>query len=743
MPKVNSKLRRLVKFFLIIFLSVVICCITFMAILLLGGFGKIPSKAELNSIQNESASLIYSEEGTLIGKFYAQNRTNTVYDSLPQHLINALIATEDARFFEHDGLDKISLLRVLFKTVLIGDKSSGGGSTLSQQLAKNLYGRKDYGKITILINKIKEIILARRIENNYSKEAIIQLYLNTVPFGENLYGIESASQRFFDATTSKLKLEESAVLIGLLKANSYYNPRLHPDHALNRRQVVIRQMEKYAYITEKESDSLQALPLTLNYKNLSANNPAPYFLRKVKKDAEIILAEYNQSREKAYQLERDGLIIKTSLNLSLQQAAQEAMKKQLSKMQLLLRKQYQQSSQQRKLLELATKIARQESLSIENTKKKKRFVFQWDEVEELPEMSVLDSLKYVLTQLQSGVLGINPQSGAIKAWLGGIDFQTNPYDQILAKRQLASTFKPILYATAFESGVQLCDYLSNESIVLTDYEDWTPSNYDGESGGKYSVAASLAYSKNIPTLHLYFQVGIEKLQETWSKLGFIEELNQEPSVILGTNSVSMLELAIAYSSFANLGYLVEPYSIESIASSDGIIIFQREKRKKERVLEEETCLAVNEALSMAIREGTGTALPYRYGVRSAWAGKTGTSQDYADAWFVGYNKEIVLVSRVGAAYPSIHFSNGAYGSGSALALPIIGECLRNSRNQKWINAGLAHSDDIDCENFKELSGVGKFLNSFKKSETTLEKEQKKAERKQKKKGFFKKLFDGE
>jgi penicillin-binding protein 1A len=733
------KLPRFLKIFLWFLLILTVSLTTFFTILFLGGFGKIPKQTELKNLQQETATLVYSSDGKLIGKYFAQNRTNVEFDSLPKSLVNALIATEDARFYEHEGLDKRSMMRVLFKTLLMGNRSSGGGSTISQQLAKNLFGRKEYGKISILINKLKEIVLAYRIEQVYSKNEIIELYLNTVPFGENVFGIEAAAQRYFNKHSKQLKIEESAILVGLLKANSYYNPRSNPDHAKGRRNVVISQMQKYNYISLAEEDSLQQLPLKLEYANLNKQNPAPYFLNRVRKEAESILSELS-SKERKYNLEKDGLIIETTLDLNLHQAAVLSMQEHLQQFQSLLNRQYKGGKWNRELNQLVAKVAKQNGLNLENTSSKMRFLFSWKDSSEYLESTVKDSLNHVLKQLHSGVIGMHPKSGAIKAWVGGINYLHYPYDQVTARRQMASTFKPILYAAALESGANVCEYLSNDAITLEDYENWSPQNYDGESGGKYSLAAALANSKNIPTLHLFFRIDQEQLAKLWDNLGFIDELHQEPSAIYGTNSVSLLELVTAYSSFANLGKSVSPFTIKSIKSASGEVIYEKKADYGKEILSEESCLQLNEILTKAVKEGTGTAMAGRYGVYSEWAGKTGTSQNYSDAWFISYNEELVLASRVGASYPSIHFAAGNYGSGSRLALPIVAKTLQNQSDKAWYNAGISHSDLIDCEDYQEERGIDKVLDVFRKKETTLEKAQDKAKKKEKRKGFFKKLF---
>ena len=734
------------RFFRLLFLLVLVALLmvgTFFILLFSGAFGKIPSKAELKEIKNETASVVYSSDQQLLGKFFAENRTNIKYPELPEHLINALIATEDARFFEHEGIDKRSMVRVLIKTLLLGDRSAGGGSTITQQLAKNLFGREDYGRFSIFINKFKEIVLAGRLEEIYTKEEILTLYLNTVPFGEDIYGVEVAAHRFFDKKTKELLVEEAAVLVGILKANTFYNPRLYPENALERRNIVLAQMEKYNYLKPDLANSLKGLPLLLNYSNLNKESPAPYFLVHVRKEAEKIIDDFNAANGTEYSLEKDGLIINTTLNKEIQLALQQSVKKQLSSFQAQLRKIYSSGKNETELENLAKQIAESENLTF-NSEIKKREFFSWDSVY-VKESSILDSLKYSLTQLHSGAIALNAQTGAVLAWYGGIDFQKYPYDQVTAKRQLASTFKPILYAAAIEKGAKACDYLENDRLILTDYNNWQPENYDGEVGGKYSLAAALAFSKNIPTVNLFFQLGFEKLKELWISMGFSSELENKPSVSLGTVSASLMELSEAYSSFPNLGEKVESYLIEEIKTDDGVILYQhKQQKKREKIFSKETALKINEILAKASNEGTGTAMRNTYGIDYPIAGKTGTSQNFSDAWYVCYNNDYIFAVRVGAAFPSIHFQSGAYGSGSRLALPILGMTLRDLKNtligKQLKSAGLETSDEINCPDFKKDSAIESIMDIFSSPTTTREKEEKKQERKKKRKDFFDRLF---
>ena len=305
-----------------------------------GVFSRLPNRKELLNYKNATASIVVSAENLPIGKFYSENRTNITYDEIPRHLTDGLIATEDARFYEHGGIDSRSLFRVIFKTILFNDQSSGGGSTITQQLAKNMYGRKDYVVFSLFINKTREALLARRIEKVFTKKEILTLYLNTVSFGENLFGIEAASHRYFNKKTQDLKIEEAAVLTGMLKANTLFNPRLYPQNAVNRRNVVLKQMEKYNYLTTAVADSLRGLPLKLDYNKYDITGPADYFLVRVRKEAEKILKESHPLKGKEWDIEKDGLIITTTLSLPLQNAANEAFKTHLSVMQKRLNEQY-------------------------------------------------------------------------------------------------------------------------------------------------------------------------------------------------------------------------------------------------------------------------------------------------------------------------------------------------------------------------------------------------------------------
>lgn len=744
-------IKKLFRYLLPIVLVGLLLIFLFFLGIYLGVFGHLYNKEELKSFKNETASLVMSEDGKIIGKFFSENRTNIQYEQLPDHLINALLATEDVRFFEHEGIDSRSLLRVLFKSILLQKESAGGGSTITQQLAKNMYGRASFGPLTTPINKFKEIILANRLEHVYSKEDILELYLNTIPFGEDVYGVESAAQRYFNKEVHNLSTEESAVLVGMLKANTFYNPRKNPENAMRRRNVVLNQMQKYDFLDEREVDSLRSLPLNLNYENLRTNGLANYFVEVVRHDLKDIMEEINLKNDANYDLYKSGLIIETTLNLELQKYALKSFKTHLKRMQELIDKQYRSGSSKKKLNSLVENRTQNIGKNRDLNSLKNREMFSWDGFY-ADSLSIRDSIQRELTILHAGLIGLNPKTGAVKTWVGGIDFRRYPYDQIYAQRQVASTFKPIIYATALENGIQPCQYISNDSIVLKDYDNWSPQNYDKSAGGKYSVAAALAKSMNIPTVHLFLGLPFEKIHQTWVDLGFSQPLETNPSVALGTASASIYELARAYATFANEGKLIEPFSVVSVKTSEGKVLYERKREQSEKVvLSEDATEILNAILQKAINEGTGQAIRSRYNIQMDLAGKTGTSQDYADAWFAAYNPNLVLVTRVGCEVPAIHFNSGSIGSGSALALPIVGltlnqveksQQLRKKFNEKFPEKSMELMDMMDCDDFKEETGVEKFFDDlFGKSEMTSEEAGKKAAKKNKKKeSFFKRLF---
>jgi penicillin-binding protein 1A len=690
-----------------------------------GPFRNLPGKKELLEYRNASATKVLSTEGELIGKFYSENRTNVTFSQIPGHLVDALIATEDARFFTHRGVDSRSLARVLFKTILTGRRSSGGGSTITQQLAKNMYGRQKTGMFSILRNKVREMILARRMEKIFTKEEILTLYLNTVSFGEDIFGIEAAALRYFNKKVEDLKIEESAVLVGMLKAPSYYHPVVHPENALKRRNLVLSQMEKYGLLKPTTADSLVKLVLLTDYRNPESENMTGYFLAQVRKDAGRILSKINPSGRRKWDIEKDGLVITTTLNLNLQKYAALSFREHLPVMQERLAAEYNTPSGRKTKEDLAELIIRENRLEKRAGIKTKQIVFGWDGYR-TDSLTVRDSIMYSLTLLHAGLLAIDPASGAILAWIGGIDYGTQPFDQVTARRQMGSAFKPVLFAAALENGVRPCTYLDNDSVTVEGYEEWSPENYDQTYGGKYSLAGTLVRSMNVPSFSLFMKTGFKCVDSLWKAMGFSFTLDNKPSLPLGTAEASVKEVSAAYSAFANGGYLVSPYSVTSIVSASGEILYENGSYVQgNRIVSESTSLLMGAILRRAVDEGTGASARTRFGLKLPLAGKTGTSQNYSDAWFAAFNPGITIVVRAGASTPAIHFSSGADGTGSALALPLAALTLKRAESDPVLKYLIVRpfsvlppelAEALECPDFREDNLFERITDFFRKDE---------------------------
>ncbi len=730
-----------------IFLSALILTAIVLIVAWTGISEQIRNKEELLNYRNASASRVLSEEGELLGQFFFENRTNIPFNQIPKHLIDALISTEDARFYDHRGNDTRSWFRVIFKTILMNDRGSGGGSTITQQLAKNMFGRKRTGFMPVVSNKMSEVVMARRLERVFGKDEILTLYLNTVAFGENVYGIEAASARFFNKSTMALNIEESALLVGMLKANTYYNPRLNPGNAVTRRNVVLKQMEKYKYLDAAIVDSLSGLPLKIEYTKSRSAGMADYFLVQVRSETSRILGEIASSTGKEWDPEKDGLVITTTLNYSLQEYAFQSVREHLPVMQKRLDQQFQGASGKKVLEQVAAREMIRLGLENRADERRSQEIFEWNGTF-TDSITVADSLKRSLTTLHAGLFAMDPVDGGIKAWVGGIDFKTQPYDQILAKRQLASVFKPVIYTAALEDGFEPCQYLDNDSIILSGFDDWSPENFDHSFGGKYSLSGALAQSMNIPTFSLFLEIGFKKVDDMWRRMGFSFTLDNTPSLAMGTAEANLMEVAAAYSSFANGGFRIDPWSIRSIETPGGEVIYKNDVTPgKIRIMKERSSLLMSAMLQKAIREGTGVSMSSVYGVDFPLAGKTGTSQDYSDAWFAAFNPGLVIVSRAGASSRAIHFNTGSNGSGSALALPLVALTLKKVKQDHRLRDSLISrfpelppelADALDCPDFKDKNLFDMIIDIFEKDEKTYDGTEKKVERTVK--GILRKIF---
>ncbi|WP_405413616.1 transglycosylase domain-containing protein [Maribacter sp. Asnod1-A12] len=665
-----------------------------------GLWGNIPSKKELSNFQYQMASEVYTSDSVLIGKYYLYDRQPIVFNDFPKHLIQALIAIEDERFYDHSGVDIRSLLRVGFKTVLLGDNSSGGGSTLTQQLAKNLYPRKDRNKTNIVVNKVKEMIIAKRLEKIYTKEEILTNYLNTVSFGDNTFGIESAALKFFNTRTKEITATQAATLVGMLKATYGYNPRIFPDKSLGRRNLVLRAMYNNDFISEEEVTQFSKESLRLDYREFDYNaGIAPYFREEVRKVMLRWIADKNDG-DADYNIYTSGLKIYTTLNYQMQKLAEESMVEHMTKLQNSFEKSYGSNAPWLKDQNLIEKIAKRtptykrlkniglshkqiiDSLSKD---KQKRTFKSWKEDEELT-ASTIDSIQHYTKFLNTGSLALDPTNGDILVWIGGINFEQYKYDHISqSKRQVGSTFKPIVYTTAIEKGVAPCTYFSAEEIEYDNLKGWSPSNAGDKDEAylNYSMEEGLSNSINTIAVKVLEQAGIDNVLTMAKNMGIEDKLPKEASIALGTGEIKITDLAQAYTSFTNNGKHIKPNLIKSISNhKDSVLVEFKNELNKKTAFSKETSQIMIEMMKSTVNSGTAARLRNTYGLQNDIAGKTGTTQNNKDAWFVALTPKLVHITWVGLDQHEIGFSNTSIGQGANAALPLFALWMQKLNKNK-------------------------------------------------------------
>ncbi|MEJ7646306.1 MAG: transglycosylase domain-containing protein [Chryseolinea sp.] len=664
--------------------------IIFLIVLFIIVLVETPGKRELQNIQNQVASEVYSADSVLLGRYYTQDRTEIKYEDISPAVVEALIATEDIRFYKHQGVDYISLGRVLVKSILQQDESSGGGSTLTQQLSKNLYPRKRYWILSMLVNKVREVVTASRLEALYTKQELITLYLNTIPFADNTFGIQAAAQRFFSKTASTLTVDEGAILIGMLKATTSYNPRVYPERAFHRRNVVLSQMMKYKFLGKKAADSLMVKPIELKINKISHHQGlAPYFREYLKAELLTWCRNNKKADGSAYNLYTDGLKIYTTVDSKLQRYAENAMTQQMTIVQkqffdhwgkekpwkgkeIVVQEAIRRSSRYKNLKQQG--MSEEEIMKVLKKPVAMR-LFTW-QGEEDATVSPLDSIEHHLKYLNAGFLAVEPATGSVKAWVGGIEHDVFQYDHVktTTKRQVGSTFKPIVYAMALEKGIQPCELISAGQETYIDKEGvkWTPRNSQNDYQVEYTMRGALAYSVNTVAVKLIVDAGVENTISLARKMGITSELPDVPSIALGSSSISLMEMTGAYACIANQGVAVFPYYIESIHDLDGKIYndFKKPNTGK-RALSLETAQLVTRMMQSVVHEGTASRLRWRYGIYNDVAGKTGTTQANADGWFMAMTPKLVIGTWVGADDPRIRFRLTELGQGSSTALPMV------------------------------------------------------------------------
>jgi len=680
-------LPKYLRYFLFLLTGLVFFLGAFILIVLGGAFGKLPDNQSLKQIQNPIATEVYSSDGILMGTYYIQNRQYLEPSEIPETVKDALVATEDIRFYKHKGIDTRSLFRVFFKTLLLRKEGSGGGSTITQQLAKNLYPRSEKGAFSMPVNKIKEMATARRMEKVYSKDEILEMYLSTVPFGENTFGIKAASRRFFNDDPRDLQLEEAAVLVGMLKATQSFNPVRNPDRALARRNVVMAQMAKYAYLPAEAADSLQKLPLELDYHPLPHNaGIAPYFREFIRKEMDQWCQEHMKNESESYNLYTDGLKIYTTIDSRLQEYAEEAMKEHMAHLQKIFAQQWEGDQLWKGLTEkqLLINYDGEHRSEMASDTKHKMEVFTWEGKQER-KYNTLDSIKHYLGLLQAGFLAMDVHTAEIKAWVGGINHEYFKYDHVLAKRQAGSTFKPLVYLEALEQGFTPCDYFPNDSIVYEEFDDWTPRNADRSYGGYYSMKGALVHSVNTVSVNLLMQVGIDSVLELSKNAGIDSELPTVPSLALGTGTVSLFEMVRAYQAIANMGITKEPLYIKRIEDRNGKVLEERiPDAAGSPICLPENAEAMIALLRGVVNDGTAAGLRMKYRISEDIAGKTGTTQNYTDGWFIGFTPGLVAGAWVGGDLQNVRFQNMRYGQGAYTAMPIWADFMRSTfKDEYW------------------------------------------------------------
>lgn len=694
--RVRNKFLR-IALIVIYFIILFTCAVQ---INFLGLFGSSPTKKEILLPELNVSSELFTADSVLIGRYYKQDRDPVPYDSISPNIVNALIATEDVRFRKHHGVDFIGLFGGVFSTLSGSDR---GASTITQQLAKNLY-RTRYkdaqgllGKIPgvgLLVTKYKEWMTAFKLESKYSKEEILTMYLNTVSFSNNAYGIKSASVRYFDKLPSEVTVNEAAVLVGMLKGTTYYNPIRNPKNALQRRNVVLNQMEKEGYLKKDEVATLRKDSLGLNLNNQEVRNSNDSYLRTA---VEKWLEEWGEENE--IDIYTSGLKIYTTIDSRMQKIAETVVSTKMKELQQRLDNVWGNDLPWRDkegnvipnfLEDHAKKLPAYASLMKkyndeakvfeELNKKKSMEVFTWDGMEKV-DYSTMDSLKHYLTMLNTGMMVMDPYNGNIKVWVGGINHNYYKFDHVnQAKRQAGSTFKPFAYAAALESGMAPCDKFTDKPVKIEfinnkgEHEVWEPKNADWSfSHSDLSLRHAMARSLNTVTAQITEKVGWDKVVEMAHKCGIDSKLESVPSVGLGSNDVSVFEMVRGYSTFMNEGKRTEPVLVSRIEDKDGKVLAEFKTTTKEAITAENAWL-MGYMLRGTIEESGGTSQALwewdLFQDENQIGGKTGTSSDYVDGWYMGVTKDLVAGVWVGCDEQSIHFKSSATGEGSKTALPI-------------------------------------------------------------------------
>lgn len=696
-------------------------------------FGPIPTFAELENPKSNIASEIYAADGPLLGTYHIENRSFISYEELSPYLVKSLIATEDSRFTQHSGVDIIGLGRVVVKTILLGDRNSGGGSTITQQLAKNLFPRDTalydnaISRMGVLVaSKLKEWVTAVKLERNYTKNEILAMYLNVVPFGSNAFGVRAASMTFFKKEPAELSVEESALLVGIINAPTRYSPVRNPDRSLKRRNFVLKQTYKADFITEAEYEGAIQKPIAIDYQMFDQNaGLAPYFREMVKrmmtakkpdpsayKNREYYTADSlewatnplygwcNKNRKKdgtPYDLSRDGLRLYSTIDSRMQRYAEAALTQQLSELQPMFNAEIKRkngrifasdvsSSSADQIMDRAVRgseryrnmrnrgIGVDEIMSTFN-KRIPMTIFSW-KGEKDTIMSPMDSIRYYKSILRACLLSVDPVTGQTKAYVGGPNFKYFKYDHISqGRRQVGSTIKPFLYTLAMQEGFTPCTMAPNvPQTFIVNGETWTPRNSSKSAldGKMVSLKWGLTTSNNNISAWLIKQFNPESMAAMCHTMGITAYIPPYPSICLGISEISMMEMVAAYAVYANRGEHINPTFITRIEDRHGNVLAKFKQGERREVISEETAYLMTNMMENVVRQGTGRRLQYRYQLNGTIAGKTGTTQNQSDGWFMGLTPYLSSGAWVGCEDRGVHFESLALGQGANTALPIYG-----------------------------------------------------------------------
>jgi penicillin-binding protein 1A len=689
-----------IKWLWILLVSPVFIIILFVFLVGFGVFGSLPKVDELLNPKNNLATIVYSGDMKILGKYYSENRVNVAFEKIDKDVVNALIATEDVRYYEHNGVDFKALLRSFFGVFTGGNR--GGGSTISQQLAKMMFPRERLNKLELVVRKLKEWIIATQLEKYYTKDEILALYLNKFDFLNLAVGIKSAAQIYFNSNQDSLKIEQAAMLVGMAKNPSLFNPIRHNEICLKRRNVVLNQLVKYGYLSSLKYDSLKVLPLGLSFRPEDHNDGlAPYF-REYLRDVFLknwCKSHINSETEAPYNIYKDGLKIYTTIDSRMQNYAEEAVYDHMNDLQKMFSKE----CLNKKNAPFAWNVSKQEIEGIMNSSVKRSDRYRQLKEDGLSHEKIIeifhkpvpmrvyrlrgdidtilspyDSIKYYKSFLQTGFMAMEPQTGYVKAWVGGINHKYFKYDHVkVSKRQVGSTFKPFVYALAIQEGLSPCHQVPNirTCINMPDGKDWCPDNSDGlkGTGQMITLRRALALSVNYVTAWIMKQYGPHAVVNLVKRLGVTSQIPEVPSICLGTADISVFEMVAANSTFANKGTYIQPTFISRIEDKNGKVLEEFIPNSNE-VFSEEKAYTMIQLMRGVVQEGTGSRLRgAKYKLNNQIAGKTGTTQHNADGWFIGLTPELAAGCWVGGEDRSIHFNSITEGQGASMALPIWGK----------------------------------------------------------------------